>query len=700
MQEPALVALAGRIINNFTISIMADAKNNPLIENSPYRNNVPAFDKVKTEHFLPALDIAIELANNELKQIKEIKQPDFKNVIEALEISGRKLDTVSGVFFHFDSANNTEELQNISLEFKTKLTKHENNVILDNDLFQKVKVVFENRKNFNLTDEQELLLEDTYKSFVRNGALLNPEQKEELRNINEKLAELLNNYGQNILSEVNSFELYIDNEDELAGLPEGAKNAAKEAATENGKADKWLITLHAPSMIPVITYADNRNLREKIWRAYSTRCKNGKFDNKNNILEIVKLRRDRAVLLGYKTHAHYILEERMAKTTETVFKMLDDYSKDILPLAKKEFEELRQFVKSINGSDEIKNWDIAYYAEKMKEKIYGFDSEQLRPYFQFEKVREGAFDVASKLYDISFVKKTDYPLYHEEVETFDVIDNKNGELVGVLYTDYYPRKTKQGGAWMNDYVKQDRTPEGKRTAPIIGNHGNFTKPTKDKPSLLSLEEVLTLFHEFGHGLHGLLSDTRYRSHAGTNVKWDFVELPSQIMENWAKEKEVLHLFATHYKTNAPIPDELVEKMQAAENFRAASGFLRQIVFSRLDMLWHTATPEDIKDVESFEREACQNFYILPPDGSLVSTSFSHIFDGGYSSGYYSYKWAEILDADAFEAFKENGLFDSRTAKKFRNLMSQGGSKDPEVLYVEFRGKKADPKALLRRKGLA
>jgi peptidyl-dipeptidase Dcp len=673
---------------------------NPLIAPTPYRNAVLPFDLVETSHFLPALDKAIEIAEGELLEIKNVKSPNFKNIIEALDNIGRKLDVVTGVFFHFDSAKNTEDLQEISLEFKTKLTKHENNIVLDEVLFKQIKAVYDSSEKQNLTDEQKLLLEDTYKSFVRNGALLDESKKNILRNINEKLSELQNNFSKNILSEMNDFELFIDSEAELSGLPEGAKIAAKESAIEAGRPDKWLFTLHAPSMIAVISYADNRALREKIWRAYSTRCKSGKYDNKNIILELVKMRSDRAKILGYATHADYVLEERMAKNKENVIKILDDYFNILKSLAVKEFDELKKFALTIGGPEDFNHWDIAYYSEKMKEKIYGFDSEQLRPYFQFEKVRSGAFEVASKLYNISFVQKYDYPLYNDDVETFDVIDNENGALVGVLYTDYFPRKTKQGGAWMSDYVKQSRDANGLRKPPVIGNHGNFTKPTKDKPSLLSLNEVLTLFHEFGHGLHGLLSDTKYHAHAGTNVKWDFVELPSQIMENWVKEKEVLNIFATHYETGKLMPDDLIEKMRAAENFRAASGFLRQVHFSKLDMMWHTANPEDIKDVESFEENISKDFYIIPPEGALVSTAFSHIFDGGYSAGYYSYKWAEILDADAFEAFKESGLFNPETAKKFRKLLSSGGSKDPEVLYAEFRGRKPDPKALLRRKGLA
>ncbi|TNE31273.1 MAG: M3 family peptidase, partial [Alphaproteobacteria bacterium] len=430
------------------------------------------------------------------------------------------------------------------------------------------------------------------------------------------------------------------------------------------------------------------------------------FDNKPLVKEIVELRHKRAQLLGYDTHADYVLEERMAKTKDAVFYMLNNYKDTLKDVAKQEHEELKAFAKSKGGPDDLKPWDIGFYSEKMVQEKFDFDSEELRPYFQFEKVRQGAFDVASKMYDISFEKNDDYPVYHEDVEAFDVIDNKTGELIGTFYTDYFPRDTKRGGAWENTYRSQERNADGSRKPPIVGNHGNFTKPSKDKPSLLSLDEVLTLFHEFGHGLHDLMSNVQYKSQAGTNVKWDFVELPSQLMENWAKDEEVLAMFAKHYQAGGKVPHEdadlskeLIKKMHDADNFRAASGFMRQLQLATLDMMWHTTDPSKIDDVEAFEREVCKDFYILPPEGSLTSTSFTHIFDGGYSAGYYSYKWAEILDADAFEAFKEKGLFDDETGQKFRKLISSGGSKDPEELYEEFRGRAADPNALLRRDGL-
>lgn len=680
------------------------ATNNPLLQPSPYKNNVPPFDLVKTEHFLPALEIAINEAKAEIETIKNQTSPNFENIIEALESSGRLLDRVASVFFHFDSVCNTEEIQKIAQDFKAKLTNHSSDVSLDAKLFEQIKKVYDAKSSYQLSPEQVLLLEDTYKSFVRNGALLDDANKDVVRKIDEKLSELMNHFGDNLLAETNAFELFIDNEAELAGLPEGAKIAAREAAKEARAEDatktgEFLITLHGPSVIGVLTYADNRNLREKVWRAFATRCKEGKFDNKNHLLEIIKLRHQRANLLGYKTHADYVLEERMAKNTEAVFTMLNNYKNIVKNLALKEHEALKEFAKTKGLTDDLKPWDIGYYSEKMKESLFGFDDEILRPYFKFENARKGAFDVASRLYNINFKPANDYPKYHEDVETFEVIDNQTQELIGILYTDYFPRKTKRGGAWMNDYVPQMRNQNGKRLPPVIGNHGNFTKPTSEKPSLITLDEVLTLFHEFGHGLHGLLSDTKYKSQAGTSVKWDFVELPSQVMENWVKEPEVLNMFAKHFESGEAMPKELIEKTRAAENFRAASFFLRQVMLATLDMQWHTTTPEEIKSVEEFERKVCEPFYILPPEGGLTSPSFSHIFDGGYSAGYYSYKWAEVLDADAFEAFKETGLFNPDTAKKFRKLLSSGGSKNPEELYFEFRGKQPDPNALLRREGL-
>lgn len=680
-------------------------KDNPLLDITNYQDNKLPFDIVETKHFLPALEFAIDSEKKEIEEIKNVTDVTFANVIEALEISGEWLERITSIFFHFDGVNNTDELQEITLEFKTKLTAHSSDISLDEKLFTQIKSVYDRKGEFNLSDEQELLLSDAYKSFVRNGALLNEADKNRLREIDEKLAEIQNNFEKNILSETNDFELYIAESEKsrLSGLPENSIATAFEDAKEKGEEGKYLFTLHAPSVIAVLTYAEDRKLREDIWRAFSTRCKSGDNDNTSLVLEIVKLRSQRASLLGYKTHADYVLEERMAKNKETVFEMLNNYKNIVVDAAKEEHKKLADFIISSSTDfsqiSDVKPWDLGFYAEKLKQEKFGFNSEELRPYFKFENVREGAFKVASKLYDISFKQSSEYPLYHDEVEVFEVIDNKDDSLIGVLYTDYFPRKTKRGGAWMNDYSAQKTTSSDARIAPIIGNHGNFTKPTKDQPSLLTLNEVLTLFHEFGHGLHGLLSDTKYSSQAGTNVKWDFVELPSQFMENYVLEEEVLNMFAVHYETGENMPSELIERMKSARNFRSASAFARQIQFGILDMVWHTSDVENIKDVESFESETCNDFYILPREGSITSSAFSHIFAGGYSAGYYSYKWAEVLDADAFEAFKENGLFDQETAKKFRKLLSSGGSQDPEDLYITFRGNKPNPDALLRREGL-
>ncbi len=675
-------------------------KENPLLK-IPFENNgVPPFDKIKAKHFLPALTEAMKIGKEEIEEIKKVKNPNFENVIEAMEKSGELLNYVSSVFYHYDSAVNNEEIQKIALEFKTNLTKHYSDISLDAGLFKQIKAVYDKKSEYNLSEEQKILLDDSYKSFARNGALLNDNDKETLRKIDEKLAELNNKFGENLLAETNKFKLYVNDEAELAGLPEGAKIQALEASQEEEKPEgKYLFTLHAPSVVPVLTYAENRNLREKIWRAFSTRCKSGEFDNRAVLLEIVKLRDKRAKILGYKNHAEYVLEERMAKNSANVISMIENYKNIVKKPAEKELLELQEFAKSKYNVTEIKPWDIGFYSEKLKNEKYGFNGEMLRPYFQFEKVRNGAFEVASKLYNLEILQSKNYPIYNDDVEVFEVKDAKTKGLIGIIYTDYFPRKTKRGGAWMDNYITQARYENGDRKPPVIGNHGNFTKPTKDKPSLLTMEEVLTLFHEFGHGLHGLLSNTKYKSQAGTSVKWDFVELPSQIMENWVKEKEVLDLFARHYESGELIPEDLVQKMKDADNFRAATAFLRQMQLSYLDMMWHMASPENISDVEKFEYEICKDFYLLNPEGSLNSTNFSHIFDGGYSAGYYSYKWAEILDADAFEAFKENGLFNKEIAKKFRELLESGGSRDPEKLYIIFRGRKPDPNALLRREGL-
>ncbi|TVQ85453.1 MAG: M3 family peptidase [Micavibrio sp.] len=673
-------------------------QNNPLLEKSPHKNDVPPLDKIKPEHFLPALDWAIAEAERELQEIKSVKNPDFDNVILAFEKSGETLSRVASVFFSFDGVMATEEIKELGEAVKTKYVQFESKKLLDADLFKQIKAVHDKKDTLFLSPDQELLLDDLYKGFVRNGALLDAEDKKTLSAIDEKLAQAGNTFGKNVLNATNAFEYYAD-ESEMAGLPDWFKEGAAEDAKKKGQDGKYRLTLHAPSVIPVLDYAENRGLREKIWRAFSTRAKEPPFDNKPVVKQIVELRHKRAQLLGYDTHADYVLEERMAKTKDAVFDMLGNYKDSLKDAAKQEFEELKAFAKSKGGPEDLKPWDIGFYAEKMKQEQFDFDSEELRPYFQFEKVRQGAFDVASKMYDIRFEKNEDYPVYHEEVEAFDVIDNKTGDLIGTLYTDYFPRETKRGGAWENTYRSQGRNPDGSRKPPIVGNHGNFTKPSKDKPSLLSVDEVLTLFHEFGHGLHDLLSDVQYKSQAGTKVKWDFVELPSQLLENWAKDEEVLAMFAKHHEDKSDLPKELVKKMKDADNFRAASGFMRQLQLATLDMMWHTTDPSKIDDVEAFEREVCKDFYLMPPEGALTSTAFTHIFDGGYSAGYYSYKWAEILDADAFEAFKEKGLFDKETAKKFRDLISSGGSKDPGELYETFRGRAPDPDALLRREGL-
>ncbi len=679
--------------------------NNPLVDKSPHKNDVPPLDKIKPEHFLPAMDWAIAEAEKDLQAIKDVKDPDFDNVIAAFDDAGAALSRVAGVFFSFDSVVATEEIKELGEEIKTKFVQFETKKSLDEDLFKQIKAVHDKKDELLLSPDQELLLDDIYKSFTRNGALLNAEDKKTLSDIDEKLAQAGNKFGKNVLNATNAFEYFAD-EKEMAGLPDWFKESAAEDAKAKGQDGKYLLTLHAPSVIPVLTYAEDRGLREKIWRAFATRAKEPPHDNKPLVKEIVELRHKRAQLLGYDTHADYVLEERMAKSKDAVFDMLNNYKDTLKDVAKQEHEELKAFAQSKGGPADLKPWDIGFYSEKMVQEKFDFDSEELRPYFQFEKVRQGAFDVASKLYDISFEKNEDYPVYHEDVEAFDVIDNKTGDLIGTLYTDYFPRDTKRGGAWENTYRSQERNADGSRKPPIVGNHGNFTKPSKDKPSLLSLDEVLTLFHEFGHGLHDLMSNVQYKSQAGTSVKWDFVELPSQLMENWAKNEEVLAMFAKHYQAggkvpheDADLPKELIKKMHDADNFRAASGFMRQLQLATLDMMWHTTDPSKIDDVEAFEREVCKDFYILPPEGGLTSTSFTHIFDGGYSAGYYSYKWAEILDADAFEAFKEKGLFDDDTAQKFRKLISSGGSKDPGELYEDFRGRAADPNALLRRDGL-
>lgn len=658
------------------------------------------FDKIKPEHFVPALQEHIKTAKKNIEAIKSQKNPTFESVIEKLEEADQGVNTISGIFFNLHSAESSEELQAVAKEFSPLLTSFGNDVALDEELFKQIKLVFETTDKNKLTGEQKILLDKTYKSFTRNGALLSSEDKEKLREIDNKLSTLSLNFGDNVLAESNEFKLFLTSEDDLQGLPESAIEAAALAAKEEGKPGQWLFTLAYPSYGPFMTYSAKRDLRRQMYFAFATRgAKDGARDNRPIIKDIARLRFERAKLLGFKTHAHYILEERMAETPETVKSFLQNLKEHAKPAGERELQELKAFAKQQDGLDDFQPWDATYYAEKLKQQKYSFDEELLKPFFKLENVIDGIFSVAKKLYGLHFKPVTGVPVYHKDVKTFDVTNDKN-EHVALFYADFHPRATKRNGAWMTSYRSQSIR-NGVNERPHISIVCNFSKPTETKPALLTFDEVLTFFHEFGHALHGMLANTTYASLSGTSVYWDFVELPSQILENWAYEKECLDLFARHFETGEAIPAEYIKKIKEASSFHEGRATLRQLYFSLVDMTWHDRDPSTLPEPHELEKElSIETIMTTPPEGTLISTAFSHIFQGGYSAGYYSYKWAEVLDADAFELFKEKGLFDPKVAQSFmNNILSKGGSEHPMELYKKFRGREPDPKALLKRAGL-
>ncbi|MFI0428382.1 M3 family metallopeptidase [Mariniflexile sp. HMF6888] len=670
---------------------------------TPY-NSAP-FSKIKNDHFLPAFKQCIEEAKIEIDAIaNNIEIPNFKNTIEALEFSGEQLDRISNIFFNLNSAETNDTIQKIAQDVSPLLSEFSNDITLNEALFKRIKSVYDSKDSLSLTTEQQTLLDKKYKSFSRNGANLPEDKKEKLREIDKELSKLKLKFGENVLAETNKFDMLITDESELSGLPEGTIEAAKQLA-ESKKKEGWLFTLDYPSYIPFVTYADNRELRKKITLAAGSKgFNNDALDNQDIVLKIAKLRFERANLLGYKTHAHFVLEERMAKTPEKVESFLNELLEKAKPAAEKEFNTLQNFAKELHGIEQLEKWDGPYYSEKLKQKLFNLDDELLKPYFKLENVIDGAFAIANKLFDLNFEEIKDIDKYHEDVLTYKVTDNK-GDLVSIFYADFFPRSGKRNGAWMTSFKPQS-IKNGKNNRPHISIVCNFTKPIpakagKSKPSLLTFNEVTTLFHEFGHALHGMLANTTYPSLSGTSVFWDFVELPSQVLENWCYEKDALSLFAIHYKTGEVIPMDLVEKIKESATFQQGMQTLRQISFGLLDMSWHGNNPTNITNVKAHEVEAFKNTTLYPEVAeNCMSTAFSHIFQGGYSSGYYSYKWAEVLDADAFEYFKEVGVFNKDIANKFKsNVLSQGGTEDPMILYKRFRGKEPQPEALLRRAGL-
>ena len=670
--------------------------NNPLLESF---DKAP-FSKIKSNHFKPAFTTAIAWAKGEIDAIVDNPEaPTFENTIAALDYSGYQLNRVSSAFFNLNSAETNDEIQQIAQEVSPLLSEFRNDITLNEQLFRRVKAVFDQKDRLKLTQEEKTLLEKKYKSFSRNGANLPDDQKKRLREIDAELAKLKLTFGENVLAETNKFEMHLTDEADLKGLPEGPKEAAAQLAKSKDK-EGWIITLDYPSYIPFMKYAENRALRKELSLAFGSKgFHNDELDNQKNVLKIVNLRHERATLLGYQNHAHFVLEERMAESPQKVSDFLDELLEKAKPAAEMEFEELKAFANELDGIDQLEKWDGSYYSEKLKQKLFDLDDEKLKPYFKLENVIDGVFRVAEKLFGLRFKEVFDIDKYHEEVKTFEVYDEKN-EFVALFYADFHPRPGKRGGAWMTSYKPQFRQ-NGKNIRPHISNVCNFSRSTKNKPSLLTFNEVTTLFHEFGHALHGMLADTKYPGLSGTSVYWDFVELPSQIMENWCYEKEALALFATHYETGEPIPMDLVKKIKESATFQEGMATLRQLSFGKLDMAWHGQNPSSIEDVKAFETEAFKGTQLYPETSeTCMSTSFSHIFQGGYSSGYYSYKWAEVLDADAFAYFKENGIFNQKVAKNFKeNILSKGGTENPMVLYRRFRGQEPKIEPLLERAGL-
>ncbi len=666
--------------------------------NTPF--HTAPFSQIKMDEYKPAFEANIAQARAEIDAITNNPEAaTFENTIVALDFSGEALDRLSSIFFNLNSAETCDEMQKIAQEVSPLLTAFSNDIALNVALFERVKAVHDQKERLQLTAEQATLLDKKYKSFARNGALLPEDKKEQLRAIDTELSTLKLTFGENVLAETNNYQLHITKEEDLKGLPEGAKEMARSLA-KSKDLEGWIFTLDFPSYLPFVTYIDNRELRKEMAIAAGKKAfQNNEFDNKAITLKIAQLRHQRANLLGYPTHSHFVLEERMAQHPDKVKSFLNDLLIKAKPAAEKEYAQLTAFAKELDGIEHLEKWDGPYYSEKLKQKLFSLDDELLKPYFKLENVLNGAFTVAEKLYGITFKEVFNIDKYHDDVQTFEVLD-ENNQLVAIFYSDFFPRKGKRNGAWMTSY-KPQYIKEGVNDRPHVSIVCNFTPPTETKPSLVTFNEVTTLFHEFGHALHGMLANTTYPSLSGTSVYWDFVELPSQVMENWCYEPEALALFAKHYETGEIIPQSYVEKIKESASFLEGMATLRQLSFGILDMAFHSNDPSAITDIKAFEKQAME-IAALYPDVSenCMSVSFSHIFQGGYSSGYYSYKWAEVLDADAFAYFQEKGIFNKEVATKFKeNVLSKGGTELPMDLYIRFRGQEPKPEALLKRAGL-
>lgn len=675
-------------------------QNNPLLKISALPNMAPSFDRISEEHFLPAIESAIETAKKNIAAIKaNPARPDFDNTIAAMGAASEMLDQATGIFYNLLSAAGTDGLQSLSERIGPMVADFSSDVSMDDVLFQRVKTLWEDRANHSLTTEQQTILKDTYDSFVRSGALLDKDQKARMRALNQQLSVMGPKFSNNVKKSAEQFEMWVTDEADLSGIPATACAIAKEAAEKKGRPRDWLFTLDFPSYLPVIQYADNRAMREEIWRAFGSRAWKDSYDNSALVLEIVRLKHERAMLLGYPTHAHFALEKRMAEKPEEVISFLNRLKNAYKPAALNDLKLLRDFAATLEGPDPLQPWDVAYYSEKLKEHVFQFSSEELRPYLPLETVLNGVFQHFTRLLNVRFEENRTYPVWHKDVKAYDVFQTADNRFMGTFYADFYPREGKKDGAWMTSFRDQGMF-NGAVHRPVIAIVCNFTKPTRDQPSLLSHGEVTTLLHEMGHAMHGMMSDVTYAAVAGTNVLWDFVELPSQLQENWAYKKEALDLLSGHYQTGEKIPDSLIEKLNQSRNFMVGLAGLRQVNFGYLDMGWHSADPASIDSVETFEDEVTADTTVFKRQAGPASVAFSHLFAGGYSAGYYSYKWAEALDADAFEAFETNGLYDRETAEAYTaHILSRGGSEHPKILYARFRGRDADPDALLRREGL-
>lgn len=676
---------------------------NPFFEKytTPY-GTVP-FDKIKTEHYEPAIREGIRQQAAEIDAIvNNPEAPTFANTILAYEKSGELLDRVTTVFGNLRSAETNDDLQTLAQEMMPLLSEHSNNISLNEELFKRVKAVYNQKEQLSLTPEQTKLLENIYDGFIRRGANLQGEAKKQYRQLTKELSSLTLQFSENNLKEINNYQLVLTDKAQLAGLPESAIEAAAETAKEKG-VEGWVFTLQAPSYIPFMTYADNRDLRHELYMAYNTKCThNNEYNNIDIVKKLVNTRMAIAQLLGYENFAQYTLKKRMAEDSDAVYNLLNQLLEAYTPTAKKEYQEVQELARQEQGAEfTVMPWDWSYYSNKLKDKKFNINEEMLRPYFELEKVKEGVFGLATRLYGITFKKNIDIPVYHKDVDAYEVLD-KDNKTLAILYTDFHPRTGKRAGAWMTEYKGQwidEKTGENSR--PHVSIVMNFTKPTGNKPALLTFDEVETFLHEFGHSLHGMFANSTYESLSGTSVYWDFVELPSQIMENFAIEKEFLNTFAQHYQTDEKLPEELIKRLVDASNFNAAYACLRQVSFGLLDMAWYTRNTPFEGDVKEYEQQSWAKAQILPVvKDACMSTQFSHIFAGGYSAGYYSYKWAEVLDADAFSLFKQKGIFNREVAESFRNnILSKGGTEHPMILYKRFRGQEPTIDALLIRNGI-